>query len=320
MKFFAKQKVDQVGITAVTLQKILLFLMILSLFTLFNGGLFSFLLCLIGFIGAYKKRTGLLTAYVSISVVFIVLCSVVAISSIFVVSTDDYVYEYSSSSAPSSSQAVEFAQTNMHRLQRVFARKLSAIGSESASAASEGAGSASVSGESDAVNPTWGTDSFSYSEDDDATFGLIFLLIVVMIFAFFLAYLKVYSVVLAWRLRKMILSAATALPTTDAAPHTHEFTQINTSCGVPEDAPVSPFQPAHPMFAPGFAPYPYGMPMMASPQMQGHMQGMQGHMPMMASPQMQGMQGQFPHHVMFGQQPVFYTYAPMPQPPSEEKL
>jgi hypothetical protein len=296
MKFFAKQKVDQVGITAVTLQKILLFLMILSLFTLFNGGLFSFILCLIGFIGAYKRRTGMLTAYVSISVVFIVLCSVIAISSIFVVSTDDYVYEYSPS-ASSSSQAVEFAQTNMHRLQRAFARKLSAIGSESASS------SVAASSDSAAPGVSWGNDSYSYSEEDDAAFGLIFLLIVVMIFAFFLAYLKVYSVVLAWRLRKMIIATATALPTTDTAPQTHEFAPTNTSCAMPEQtpaAPVSPYQPA-PMFAPGFAPYPYAMPMMVPPHMQGQFQG------------------QFPHHAMFGQQPVFYTYAPMPQPP-EEKL
>jgi len=300
MKFFAKQKVDQIGITAVTLQKILLFLMILSLFTMFNGGFFSFLLCLIGFIGAYKRSTGMLTAYVSISVVIIVLCSVVAISSIFMVTSDNYVYENSGSvdGASSSSQTADFGG-NMHKLQRLLSRKLSAIGSESDS----------VTAESDSVvssppNTNWGNDSYSYSEsEDNATFGLIFLLIVVMIFAFFLAYLKVYSVVLAWRLRKMILTTATALPTTDVAPQTHEFAPTNTSCAVPEtEAPVAPFQHA-PLFAPGFAPYPYGMPMMVPPQMQG-----------------QG-QGQFPHHVMFGQQPVFYTYAPVPQTPqSEEKM
>jgi len=307
MKFFAKQKVDQIGITAVTLQKILLFLMILSIFTMFNGGFFSFFLCLIGFIGAYKRSSGMLTAYVSISIVLIVLCSVVALSSIFIVSSDDYVYEYSSSSSSShaasgSADKPVFAQGNLHIIQRLFARKLSAIGSESNSASAS---------ESDSVvsSPpnTWSSStSYSYDEQDDATFGLIFLLIVVMIFAFFLAYIKVYSVVLAWRLRKMILTAATSLPVTDVAPtQTHEFAPANTSCAVPETEapvppPVAPFQTA-PLFAPGFAPYPYGMPMMP-PQMQGQFQG------------------QFPHHVMFGQQPVFYTYAPMPQPPAEEKL
>lgn len=297
MKFFAKQKVDQIGITAVSLQKILIFLMILSLFTMFNGGFFSFFLCLIGFIGAYRRSPGMLTAYVSISVVLIVLCSVVAISSIFVVSTDDYVYEYSSSSSSSGS---DFAPTNIRKFQNLVARKLSAIGSESSSSPSS-----SESSESDSISSSsnsWASTSL-YSEEDDATFGLIFLLIVVMIFAFFLAYIKVYSVVLAWRLRKMIRTAATTLPTTEVAPQTHEFAPANTSCAIPEPetAPVSPFQPA-PLFAPGFAPYPYAMPMMMPPQMQGQFQG------------------QFPHHVMFGQQPVFYTYAPMTRPESEEKL
>lgn len=298
MKFFAKQKVDQIGITAVSLQKILIFLMILSLFTMFNGGFFSFFLCLIGFIGAYRRSSGMLTAYVSISVVIIVLCSVVAISSIFVVSSDDYVYEMSSSSSSSSS---EFAQTNIRKLQTLVARKLSAIGSESSSAHSSESSQSSESSDSISIGSSSSSNSF-YFEDDDATFGLIFLLIVVMIFAFFLAYIKVYSVVLAWRLRKMICAAATALPTTDVAPQTHEFAPANTSCAIPETeaAPVAPFQPA-PLFAPGFAPYPYAMPMMP-PQMQGQFQG------------------QFPHHVMFGQQPVFYTYAPMTRPESEEKL
>jgi hypothetical protein len=55
---------------------------------------------------------------------------------------------------------------------------------------------------------------------------------------------------------------------------------------------------------------------MMPPHMQG-VQQFQGQLP----GQQQSQGPQFPHHVMFGQQPVFYTYAPMPQtPPSEEKL
>lgn len=80
---------------------------------------------------------------------------------------------------------IKTPQGNMHRLQRVFARKLSAIGSDSGSASAE-------SSDSVVSPPNFGsTDSYSYSEEDDATFGLMFLLIVVMILAFFLAYLKV---------------------------------------------------------------------------------------------------------------------------------
>lgn len=297
MQFFSKQKVDALGVTAVTLQKILLFLMILSLFTIFNGGLFSFLLCLIGFIGAYKRRTGLLATYVTISVVLIVLCFFVALSSMFMATSDDYVYDYSSSSSSSNNEIVYSSQSqgSMYKLQRLFGRKLSSVvaaGSQSASSSS----SSTESSESSESSNSWSYSSISsessYSYEDDEVTGLIFLSIVVLVIGFFLAYLKVYSLVLAWRLRKLILTAA-ALPITDT--QVHEFPQANTSCAIdapaaPAPAPAAPFSP---YFAPGFAPYPY-MPM-----------------PM---PQ----QGQAPHHVMFGQQPVFYTYAPMPQ--AEEKL
>lgn len=54
----------------------------------------------------------------------------------------------------------------------------------------------------------------------------------------------------------------------------HEFAPANTSCAVDGEAPVAPFQPS-PMFAPGFAPYPYGMPMMMPPHMQGQQQQFQ---------------------------------------------
>lgn len=301
MKFFAKQKVDQIGVTAVTLQKLLLFLMVLSLFTVFNGGLFSFLLCLIGFIGAYKRSPGLLAAYVSISIVLIALCSVVAVSSILMVTSDDYVYEYSSdfsSSSTSSSdiKASDYNGGNVYKFQKLLSRKLYGAGSQSASESSDSVVSSTPNLPNGNSNSLYG-DSYSMEEDD--TTGFIFLLIVVMLLAFFLAYLKIYSLVLSWRLRKMILCTANTLPVSE--PQTHNFPATNTSCAEqeqPTGEPVAPFHPAPPMFAPGFAPYPYGMPFMAPPQFPG--------------------QQQFPHHVMFGQQPVFYTYAPMNPTPSAE--
>jgi len=292
MKFFAKQKQDAVGVTAVTLQKILLFLMILSLFTVFNGGFFSFFLCLIGFLGAYRRHTGMLTAYVTISVVLIVLCFFIAFTGMVMVTSDDYVYDYSSSSSEGLT-ATDSNQGSMYKLQRAIGRKLSALG---------GAGSQSASSSESHSSDSYNGASMEYDsyEEDDVT-GIIFLSIVVLVIGFFLAYLKVYSMVLAWRLRKMIFAAATALPTTEEKQQVHEFAPANTSCAVENTvppAPMAPFQPA-PYFAPGFAPYPYPMPMMMPPHMQGQ-------------------PGQIPHHVMFGQQPVFYTYAPTPQ--SEEKL
>jgi preprotein translocase subunit SecG len=315
MKFFNQQKVDQIGVTSVSLQKILLFLMILSLFTIFNGGFLSFLICLIGFIGAYRRSSGMLTAYFSISIILIVLCSIIAISSVFMVSNDEY-YSSSSSSSSEGFFTANGAHGSMARLHKALTRKVATIGSESSVSESSSVSSESSVGTGSGSTPIY-VDS-SNSEDVNFTSGMVFLFVVVLVLAFFLAYIKIYSLVLAFRLRKMILAAAaaTALPT--EAPQTHEFAPANTSCAVPENevpAPVAPFQQP-PVFTPGFAPYPYPYPpmMMMPPQMQGQQfQPFPG----------QQFPGQFPHHMMFGQQPVFYTYAPpAPQtaPSAEEKL
>lgn len=318
MKFFAKQKVDAIGITSVTLQKILLFLMILSIFTLFNGGLFSFFLCLVGFLGAYRRHTGMLSAYVVISVLIIVLCFFAAFAGMVMMSNGDYYdYDYSSeyidssssfsssdvssssdfgfssSSLSSSSINPERPRMMLHKLARTISSFVGAGSQSSESSSNE------FFEESSESSSSYGSFDYSYS-DDDLT-GIIFMSVVVLVIGFFIAYLKVYSIVLAWRMRKLILTEKLSpLPTKDT--NVHEFAPANTSCAVDVEtpaAPVAPFQTAAPMFAPGFAPYPYGMPMMYPPHMQGQ-------------------QFQNPHHMMFGQQPVFYTYAPVEQTENEK--
>lgn len=314
MKFFDKQRVDLVGTTSVTLQKILIFLMLLSVFTLFNGGLFSFLLCLLGFVGAYKKHTGLLRAYVTISVALMVIAFVFALVATFsVVGNSDYEYYSSSSSG------------DVHAYSKFGAIKSIIRSMGSSSAASDSSNSAPTysssnsvpadstesSSSNDIIPPPAASDAFSssYYEEDYTVF--IFLAIVVMVLAFFVVYLKIYSLVLAHRLRKLILLSKESLPT--YTENTHEFTPTNTSCAVPNEnetpapVPTSPMfaHPPTPTFTPGFAPYPYPYPYPMMPMM---------------PPQMGGQQ--MPHHVMYGQQPIFYTYAPMPQPPApaDEKL
>jgi len=302
MKFFQNQKVDQVGITAVSLQKILIFLMILSLFSLFNGGFLSFILCMIGFVGAYRRSPGLLTAYFTISISLIILGAIIGLGSSVVVYSDSYSSEYSSSDSA-------YAYNTYSSKLTAFTRSLAGIGSESSSESSNvnsesSSWKSSESSESSFTNSnSVYTNSAQYDEEDYST-GLIFLLFIVLVTVFFIVYCKIYSLVLAWRLRKLILCAATDLPT--AAPQqsqqVHEYAPANTSCAVPEQevhgVPMTQFQQP-PTFTPGFAPYPY--PMMPNMMMPNNMQGQQ-----------------FPHHVMFGQQPVFYTYAP--QTPGEEKL
>lgn len=267
----------------------------------------------------------MLTAYFSISVILIVLCAIIAISSVFMASSDTYEYSSSSSSSSDAFKAntVHGSVARLHNI----ARRLASIGSESSSkSSSESSVSDSNANPSSPDNNDSSSYSYSYSDEEDFATGMIFLFVVVLVLAFFLAYCKIYSLVLAWRLRKMILAAAISLPT--EAPQSHEFAPADTSCAVPDSelpAPAMPFQHA-PAFAPGFAPYPYpysmGMPMMMPPHMQGQQfQQFQGQ-PFQPFPGQQ-FPGQFPHHVMFGQQPVFYTYAPpSPQtaPSAEEKL
>jgi hypothetical protein len=301
MKFFEKQKVDLVGTTSVTLQKILIFLMLLSVFTLFNGGLFSFLLCLLGFVGAYKKHTGLLRAYVTISVALMVIAFVFALVATFsVVGNTDYEY-YSSSSGEMS------AYSKMDSIKSMVRKYTGSSSSSSSSESSSSVDSSSSMTIDPPMSASAESSSTSYYEEDYTVF--IFMAIVVMVLAFFVVYLKIYSLVLAHRLRKLILVSKESLPTSTENTQVHEFTPANTSCAVPETtpAPTSPVFPQHPptpIFSPGFAPYPYHYPYPMMPM----------------SPQMGG-QG-LPPHVMYGQQPVYYTYAPMPQPPApaDEKL
>jgi len=306
MKFFDKQKVDQIGVTSVALQKILVFLLLLSLFTLFNGGLLSFILCLIGFIGAYKRHTGLLRAYVTISVALIIIAFVFAlIASFSALSSSDY-EEYSSSS--SGSEYYSYSNTaKFSAATKTLYRKWNPLPTPSPGptpSTSSNAPSDEPTSSSFEAPPVPSTSE--YVEEDYTVF--IFLAIAVMVLAFFVVYLKIFSLVLAYRLRKMILVAAT-LPTTTENTQTHEFAPANTSCAVPqqesEEAP--PMPPANPLpftqFTPGFAPYPYSYPYPM--------------MPMMPNAGNQ----QLPPHVMYGQQPIFYTYAPVPtQAPASEKL
>lgn len=255
-----------------------------------------------------------------------------ALGGMFMMSSNGYEYEYSSSSAEfivasssdyndlssssvSSSSDIISPERPTQKLRKFVASLMGAAGSQSSSSeSSENIQSSDSTVASEGSNShTWvGSDSFSYDsysfEDENLT-GIIFLSVVVMIIGFFLAYLKVYSLVLAWKLRKMIITERlTPLPSTTKDSQVHEFAPSNTSCAVEVEtpttpaAPVAPFQPVNmmnmgaPMFAPGFAPYPY----------------------MMVPPQQGQQQFQYPHHMMFGQQPVFYTYAPSEQP--AEKL
>jgi len=89
MKFFERQKVDEIGIVGVRLQKILLFFMILNLFMFFStnflsivAGLFNFTILYCGFVGAYKRRERLIQVYFTVTVLMIALSFVMVLLSV----------------------------------------------------------------------------------------------------------------------------------------------------------------------------------------------------------------------------------------------
>jgi hypothetical protein len=82
--FFARQKVDEIGIYSVKLQKILIVLMVFNTLSLFLGGfssllgfLIEFILLWVCFIGAVKRSQRHLRAYVCINITIMIITIVV---------------------------------------------------------------------------------------------------------------------------------------------------------------------------------------------------------------------------------------------------
>lgn len=303
MHYFEKQQVDQIGIVSVALQKVLIFLMVINAFSLFSlGGVFGFFLCLIGFIGASRRRTCLLMAYFSISVFILVAGFLVGMYAIVGIAYyPDYEgdYDYSSSSSTSSSYYIDYTpRTVKHAVRRFFASSSSS--SASASASSLSVASASASASTDIFSADSSMSSSWEGFSDSSIYMVSFL---VLILAFFLLYMKIFSVVLAYRLRKMIRSATSVLPTEyreEARDNSCAEEQVPAEAeGVEMQMPPA-MQMPNPYFTqPGYMPYtPMPMPNMQFP----------------GSPNM------VPPPMMYGQYPVYYSFAPIPQQaPAAEK-
>jgi len=97
MKFFERQKVDEIGIIGVRLQKILIFFMILNLFMFFStnflsllAGLFNFTILYCGFVGAYKRRERLIQVYFPVTVLVIALSFVMVLLSVSFAASHDH--------------------------------------------------------------------------------------------------------------------------------------------------------------------------------------------------------------------------------------
>jgi len=83
MKFFEQQKIDDIGILGVKLQKILIFLSIVNLVSFIQVsvvtlvcGLSMQVILASAFYGAYKRRIGLLRFYVAINIILIIIAAI----------------------------------------------------------------------------------------------------------------------------------------------------------------------------------------------------------------------------------------------------
>lgn len=288
MHFFEKQRVDQIGIMSVALQKVLILLMIVNVFSLFNvGGFLSFLLCIIGFLGAVKRKPCLLMIYYLVSVITMILGFMYVVGAIFYMQDQYYYVSGSESSSLSlSHSSASISESAFSPVPHSFKSAMRRLFSSESSAAPSDPNQSSLS--------NWSSDS-SVASDETSNYMFTFLWLVL---GFFLLYMKIFSLVLANRLRKMI-KAGPLLPT--------EHTEEPRDESYPEDENTNngeyAMQYAQPMPMPMPAPFfnqPGYMPFTPIP-----MPNMQQYTP--GSPAM------VPPPMMYGQYPVYYSFAPIPQ-------
>jgi len=280
-KFFANQKQDTAGLVGITLQKLLIFFMVLDVISMFFSGSFftAFLTLLFHFVvfmGVYRRRTAVLCIYVVIHIVLFVLVAlvlIVAVSSLMYMPPMDY-----SSSGEFDNGSVNHNSTVTYLSTRAlkFLNHYSNYTRDNSTHPTPHGGIVYE-------------DSSAYSSTDieiDSSAVFLFSVIFLVIF-FIIMYTKILSVVLAHRMRKLLLAAPTLPVSADAHAQTMEPTYV------PSD-----FENQQQFFGnPAFMPY---APMVPQDHYPGNQQG-----------------AMMPPPFMYGQQPVFYTFAPMP--PMEER-
>eukprot|EP01113_Clastostelium_recurvatum_P023736 TRINITY_DN282_c0_g1_i1.p1 TRINITY_DN282_c0_g1~~TRINITY_DN282_c0_g1_i1.p1 ORF type:complete len:344 (+),score=115.19 TRINITY_DN282_c0_g1_i1:45-1034(+) len=326
MSFFARQKVDEVGVVGVSLQKALIFLMVVAGTGFFVRGMFlmtllSIMILWAGFMGAYRRRPCLLAFYFWVNIFLYILSVVFAIVLIFVVLNSPQMNSSSSSSSSSDSQmAISSPVSHLFGSsgENPFAGSDSSSSSSSSDSDSSSAASGSSSDSTSDSSSSW-SDSISesvssMSESWSASMSeswasmssdsyegptmavMIVISIVAMIFGFLVFFFKIYSLVLAYRMRKMILAqraltcapASTSCVDEEKANPGYPASSINTTSNDVAPQAAAPAAAPAPQPVMMYMPYPYAQ------------QGMQA-MPMMS-----------PYGQAYGQ-PVYYTYQPVPQ-------
>jgi len=281
-RFFANQKLDEAGIVGITLQKLLIFFMVLDAASFFFGLSFfssfmSLLFHFVVFMGVYRRRTAVLLLYVIFHVAVFILAAFLLI--LFVSSVMYVQPGYDSGSNEGIPQNYPTNDTiyDMRALRSYFDFIPT---NTTVKHPTNYQSSGSVSSEST---------SYEYSSDEGYSQSFFLLSVIVLLVSVILLYCKILSVVLAYKMRKLLL-APTVLPV--SRPETEVQQNVAEPTYIPAD-----FENNAPIFTqPGFA----YQPMFQQP----------GQSPMMPPP------------FMYGQHPVFYSYGPVPTNNNEkvEKL
>jgi hypothetical protein len=292
MHFFEKQKVDAIGYMGVSLQKSVIFLIIVTMVgSAATGSLLSGLLgsafLFIAFWGAYKRRTCLLAIYFWVNVICAILGLIAAIALIMVVP----VYSYDDNNNSSGTMS---AEVNPHVSSHI-SRMASIFNGFHPSPPSNSSSSGPIIPQTNTTTITNNTiitdNSFEQGSFDvqsvniGALVAISFVAVVVSVLVLFF---KIYSVILSWKLRKLILASrrCSSAPVCDSTPKDTE-PLINPGYPASNDVQLSmlPEQTAVPQQQPMmYMPYPYF-----------------------------NQQQNSPYPMMFNQngQPIFYSFQPM---------
>jgi len=285
----ANQKLDEAGVVGLSLQKLLIFFMLLDAAWLvlgysFFGPFMSFMFHFVVLMGIYRRRTSVLLIYAVFNMIFLALAAIAVLFLIGgMMSVDPDNYGSSSSSEYVSTYTTEFKGG----LKSLMGRSLFSSNSTT---------TYPVHSSSESSN---GSSSYNSSSDDGSLYtDLLIVSAIAMLLSFIVLYLKIYSVVLACRMRRILL-ATPALPVYSAVDDQPAGDNRPLLYNHEEAAAAASFDDANPLFTqPGFIPF----------------------QPQLFYPNVQGAPSMGPPPFMYGQQPVFYTFAPMPQPPANEKF
>jgi hypothetical protein len=228
-RFFANQKLDEAGIVGITLQKLLIFFMVIdaaafffgfSLFSSFMSLLFHFVV----FMGVYRRRTGVLLLYVIFHVAFFILAAfalILVVSSVMYINPGGEIHNNNSTSNITAGNST--IHPTAHSSYDLRSMLSYAYGS-------------TPSNRTHVATPTPHAHLSSSSSDSSDEFQVdqsIFIIsIIALLFSVVLLYCKILSVVLAHKMRKLLL-APPALPV--SRPVESEKTQQSEPTFVPAD-------------------------------------------------------------------------------------